>query len=91
VGVYKVSYASERIQAEIEKFLEKVPRNYREQILNDIKKLGENPRPPQAFKLVGRAIFRLRSGDYRIFYDISEQKREVLIIGLRRRNERTYK
>lgn len=43
-----------------------------------IELLRTNPRPPAAKKLRNRDGFRVRVGDYRIVYEVSE--REILIV-----------
>lgn len=48
--------------------------------------LAYNPRPAGCKKLVGRDGWRIRSGDYRVIYEIddAEEKVTVLHIGHRR-------
>ncbi len=49
--------------------------------------LAEDPRPPGARQLVGGAgEWRVRTGDFRIIYDIRDEERIVLVVkvGLRR-------
>jgi mRNA interferase RelE/StbE len=48
--------------------------------------LANNPRPAGCKKLVGREGWRIRSGDYRVIYEIddAEEKITVLHIGHRR-------
>jgi mRNA interferase RelE/StbE len=48
--------------------------------------LTDEPRPPGCKKLVGRDGWRIRSGDYRVIYEIDDavQKVTVLHIGHRR-------
>ena len=48
--------------------------------------LADNPRPAGCKKLVGRDGWRIRSGDYRVIYEIddAEEKVTVLHIGHRR-------
>jgi mRNA interferase RelE/StbE len=50
--------------------------------------LAENPRPPAAIQLVGGSgEWRVRTGDYRIIYDIHEEKLVVLVLRLGHRRE----
>jgi mRNA interferase RelE/StbE len=60
-------------------------------IERDILGLANQPRPPGAEKLTGVDIYRLRRGDFRIVYKVYDDERLVLIGGVRRRNERTYR
>ena len=48
--------------------------------------LADDPRPAGCKKLVGREGWRIRSGDYRVIYEIddAEEKVTVLHIGHRR-------
>jgi len=50
--------------------------------------LAENPRPPKATKLVGqRNRWRVRTGDYRILYEIDDGVLTVLVIRVAHRRE----
>jgi mRNA interferase RelE/StbE len=52
-----------------------------------IDRLAENPRPAQATQLVGdRATWRVRVGDWRILYEIHDDKVVVLILDVRHRS-----
>ena len=48
--------------------------------------LGENPRPPGTRKLTGRGGYRIRTGDYRVLYEVDDASRLVRIyqVGHRR-------
>ena len=54
-----------------------------------IRKLGVNPRPAGSQKLQGRTRkgWRVRVGDYRILYQIHDDRREVIIYKIGHRNE----
>ncbi len=68
--------------------LRKLPRPARERILAAIEKLGEEPRPPGATKLVGEEVaWRLRVGDYRIVYDVLDDVLTVVIVQAGHRRE----
>jgi mRNA interferase RelE/StbE len=50
--------------------------------------LAEDPRPPKATKLVGqRNRWRVRTGDYRILYEIDDGVLTVLVIRVAHRRE----
>lgn len=50
--------------------------------------LAENPRPPKATKLVGfRNRWRVRSGDYRILYEIHDDALTMLVIRVAHRRQ----
>ena len=52
-----------------------------------IEALAENPRPPGARKLAGSEDdWRVRVGDYRVIYEISDKVRIVRIMKVKRRS-----
>jgi mRNA interferase RelE/StbE len=69
-----------------QKELEKIPRSHLVRIMQKIESLAQIPRPHGAEKISGRAIYRIRQGDYRIIYSISDIQAEIHIekIGLRK-------
>ena len=67
------------IQPKAERTLSSLPRNEFLQVDSRILSLKDNPRPPGCKKLKGREGWRIRSGDYRIVYDINDAQRTVLI------------
>jgi mRNA interferase RelE/StbE len=57
-------------------------------VIDEIKSLGEEPRPPGCRKLAGSVSdYRVRVGDYRILYEIQDETREVRIYRVRNRSE----
>lgn len=76
-------------QAALE-YRDTLPKKFRRQIVQRIKALAQNPRPPGAKQLREvtdgpNPIYRLRSGDYRILYSIrNETTIVVLDIGHRK-------
>jgi mRNA interferase RelE/StbE len=52
--------------------------------------LAENPRPHGTLKLDGD-VHRIRVGQWRIIYTVSDVSRMVVINQILRRNERTYR
>jgi len=57
------------------------------QLFNDIADLKQNPRPHGYIKLTDREGYRIRSGDYRILYEIDEDKKVVLISNILHRKD----
>ena len=49
--------------------------------------LGEDPRPPGARKLQGREGLRVRVGDYRIIYTVTDQILTVVVVTLGHRRD----
>ncbi len=64
-----------------------IPKNDQGRIIQAIKALAENPRPPHVKKLSGREAWRIRVGKYRIIYEINDNKLIVLIILIGHRKE----
>ena len=49
--------------------------------------LATDPRPPGCRKLTGRDGWRIRAGDYRVLYEIDDQRREVLVVHVGHRRD----
>jgi mRNA interferase RelE/StbE len=81
--VYKVE-----LKRQPEKFIRQQDRRIQVQLVGALRKLAENPRPPQAKKLEGmEGLYRFRSGDYRIVYLIEDDKLIVLVVRIGHRKE----
>lgn len=60
----------------------------RRRIQAAIELLAADPRPPSATQLVGGAgEWRVRTGDYRIIYEIQDQQLLVLVLSVGHRRE----
>ena len=70
-----------------QKQLDKIPDNIAEPILDAIAGLEENPRPVGYKKLKGREGYRIRTGNYRIIYDIFDNELIVDVITLGHRKD----
>ena len=70
-----------------QKQLDKLSDNIAEPIIDAIARLEENPRPAGYKKLKGRDGYRIRTGNYRIIYDIFDTKLIVDIITLGHRKD----
>jgi mRNA interferase RelE/StbE len=75
------------IQRPAQKDLAKIPNPYRDRIIQAIRELGGNPRPTGAKKLTGRNAWRIRISDYRIIYEIYDDKLVVVVITIGHRRE----
>ena len=63
------------------KELYKLPKDISRQVAKDINKLATNPRPPGCKKLKGADnLYRIRSGNYRIVYQIFDKVLLVLVV-----------
>ena len=70
--------------------LDKLSDNIAEPIIAAIAGLEENPRPKGCKKLKGREGYRIRTGNYRIIYDIFDTELIVDIITLGHRKDIYY-
>ena len=70
-----------------QKQLDKIPDNIAEPILVAIAGLEENPRPVGYKKLKGREGYRIRTGNYRIIYDIFDNELIIDVITLGHRKD----
>jgi mRNA interferase RelE/StbE len=66
--------------------LEALPKKFQRQIQRKIDGLAENPRPKGFEVLAGSShLCRIRSGDFRILYQIEDEKVLVLVVRIRDR------
>ena len=78
------------LTAPAQRDLDDVPRREFPKIKDNIISLGDNPRPRNVIKLEG-SLHRIRVGNWRILYDIYDGRKEVHVLRVVRRSERTYK
>ncbi len=73
----------------VQKDLSRLERSVRERILQAIQVLKQDPRPPAARKLRHPAIgeYRLRVGNWRVFYDIDKEAKAIVILRVMHRRE----
>lgn len=70
------------------KELYKLPINISQQIASAINDLGKKPRPNGCKKLIGPDnLYRIRSGDYRVVYQICDKILLVLVVRIGNRKE----
>ena len=56
-------------------------------ILKEIESLANNPRPFGAIKLSGDEKYRLRAGNYRILYQIFDDKLVIIVVKVGHRKD----
>ena len=71
----------------VEKDFSIIPKKDVKRILNRIKTLEENPRPPGSEKLTGQERYRLRQGQYRIVYSIQDDELTVWVVRVGHRKD----
>ena len=70
------------------KALKKIPKPDRRRICNQIDTLMESVPDPEVTKMKGNNPFhRIRVGDYRIVYEIDEEKSVILVLKIGHRKE----
>lgn len=82
------------LKPKAQKFIEKQPQKIQKQLIGQIEKLQDNPRPQNCIELDSqRQIYRLKCGEYRIIYQIQDKHLLVLIAlaDYRKDIERIYK
>lgn len=79
---YEVSYASGAL-----KEVKKLSPDTRVRVLKAIIKLSTDPRFGDCRQMVGMTSWRMRVGDYRVIYDIHDEKLVILIIKVQHRRE----
>ena len=82
MAAYKVYF-----RVSVEKDFASIPRSDLKKILQRIKTLGDNPRPPGCEKLTGQERYRVRQGRYRIVYSIHDDELTVWIVKVGHRED----
>jgi mRNA interferase RelE/StbE len=60
-----------------------LPKRIQRQVGKKLASLGSNPRNTNVIKLKGEAnIYRLRSGDYRVIFEIDDKAGRVVVSGI---------
>ena len=80
------SYSVE-IKRSAAKEIEALPPKDRRRVVTKIEGLSRNPRPPGCEKLSGQEKYRLRHGDYRILYEIIDQRLLVTVVRVGNRRD----
>ena len=75
------------IPKSVQKQLDKLPQEIYEKIKSKILELENDPRPPGIKKLVGRDEYRLRVGQYRLIYQIFENKCVIILVRCQHRRD----
>lgn len=78
---------SVHIKRSAAKELEAVPLKDRTRLIKRIQGLAREPRPPGCEKLSGEEKYRLRQGDYRILYEIVDQRLIVTVVRIGNRRD----
>lgn len=80
---YSISYVPSAAKA-----LRKLDRVTARRLLREIGSLADDPRPPGCIQLKGGdGELRVRVGDYRIIYEVEDQKLIILVLRIGHRRE----
>ena len=69
------------------KEIEALPKKDRLRVVHRIQELSEDPRPPGSEKLSGHDKYRVRQGQYRIVYSISDEELVICVVKVGHRKE----
>jgi mRNA interferase RelE/StbE len=82
MGEYEVYF-----RQSVEKDFKGIPKKDIKNILQRIKLLSKEPRPPGCEKLTGQERYRIRRGKYRIVYSIQDNELTVWIVRVGHRRD----
>lgn len=72
----------------VQKQLDALPDDVYNRVIVKIRQLAENPRPDGVIKLKGvNNEYRIRAGDYRIRYEINDQRLIILLLQCKHRKD----
>lgn len=69
------------------KELDSLPGRDLARVISGIQALSDSPRPPGCEKLSGQERYRIRQGDYRILYEVSDARQVVTVVKIGHRRE----
>ena len=70
-----------------QKSLAAIPPVSQDRLITAICRLAASPRPLGVKKLTGREAWRIRVGDYRVIYEISDADLTILVVNVGHRKE----
>ena len=80
--IYKIS-----ILRRAQKQLAKIPASDYKKVKQAILDLAQDPRPPGSEKLKGRPGWRIRQGDFRVIYEIQDDKLIIIVLDVGNRKD----
>ena len=75
------------IRRRAEKEIRDLPVGARARVVDRIRALADEPRPPGCEKLSGREAYRIRIGEYRVIYTIADRVLVVEIVRVAHRKD----
>jgi len=70
-----------------QKELASLPKEDYQRVRDAIIKLADTPRPDGTLKMTGRPAWRIRVGDYRVIYEIDDDKAVISVIHIGHRSD----
>lgn len=75
------------IKRSVARDVEGIPKRDLRRIMDRIEALRDDPRPPGCVKLSGQEYYRVRQGNYRIVYEIVDDRLVVVVIAVGHRRD----
>ena len=75
------------IERSAQKALSKVPVRDQNRMIESIQNLSDNPRPSNAKKLTARSGWRIRIGNYRVIFEIEDDRLIITVISIGHRKD----
>lgn len=76
------------LERSTERDLNRLEADVYRRVIEAIVDLANNPRPPGSRKITGsQSDWRIRVGDYRVVYEIADDRREARVMRVRHRRE----
>jgi mRNA interferase RelE/StbE len=69
------------------KELQALPTKDRRRVVRRLQALADDPRPQGCEKLAGLELYRVRQGDYRVLYEVSDAEKSVTIVKVGNRRD----
>ncbi len=79
-------YSIELVRS-IRKDLRRIARKEVPKILKAIQSLADDPRPASSKKLTNEELYRIRIGNYRLLYEINDERLIVLVVKVGHRKD----
>lgn len=98
--MYVIVFPNKAVEKKCDNFVKKLNKKDREKIKESILHLKKDPRPQgKIYKYLKLPVHikpfiaehRIRVGNYRVLYDVDDKIKKVVILRIRRKNEKTYK
>jgi mRNA interferase RelE/StbE len=89
--VYKIE-VSPAADRDLEKLKGRIRKQDFERLRDAVRSLAKEPRPQGVRKIKGaERAYRIRTGNYRVVYEVYDKEKLVLILNIARRSETTYR